>query len=273
MIIDMHTHIYNEQMWASYQRRAGKNKITKVIVIPWYNKNIPDEPDTEDLLKFTDKHEQLFPLGSIDMEGNIKKQLAYHEKLLHEKRIFGIKLYPGYQHFYASDKEVLPVAALCQKYNKPLVFHCGDVYDVEGKAHLKYSHPIYVDDLANDYPEVKIVISHFGFPYLIETANLLMKNKNVFSDISGSIEIDDSMTSNKHLKSMVSQYILDLSRVFTWYPKVKQKVMFGTDYCGEDTRLSQVQAYKDVINKLFTAKERNHVYFDLANKIYFEEKN
>lgn len=273
MIIDMHTHIYTKQMWESYKKRAGKNEIDKVIVIPWYNKSIADEPDIEDLLKFTETEEKLFALGSIDMDADIKKQLAYHEDLLKQKRIVGIKLYPGYQHFYASDEKVFPIAKLCEKYNKPLVFHSGDVYDPQGKAHLKYSNPIYIDDLANQYPNTKIVISHFGFPYMLETANVLMKNHNVFVDISGTIEIDESMTSPLYLKKMVRQYIVDLERVFNWYPRIRNKVMFGTDYCGEDTRLNQVQAYMEVIKALFSGKERQHAYFDLANEIYFGEKN
>ncbi len=273
MIIDMHTHIYNEEMWGSYQKRMGKNKVQKVIVIPWCNNNISDELDTDTLLQFTDKHPELFALGSIDMDGDLKKQLVHYENLLKKNKIVGIKLYPGYQHFYASDKKVFPIAKLCEKYNKPLVFHSGDVYDKECVAHLKYSHPIYMDELATEFPKTKIVISHFGFPYLLETANILMKNQNVFSDISGTIEVDDSMTSPHHVKDMVRQYIEDLKRVFTWYPKVKQKVMFGTDYCGEDMRLNQVGPYMEVINKLFSSKERQHVYFDLAEKIYFSDES
>ncbi len=269
MVIDMHTHIYNEEMWKTYQKRVGKNKITKTIVIPWFNKDIHDEPDTEELLLFTDKHDELYPIGSIDMDGNIKKQLAYHETLFEQKKIFGIKLYTGYQHFYASDKKVYPVAELCQKYNKPLVFHSGDVYGPESGPYLKYAHPIHIDELAMKFRGTKIVISHFGFPYLLETANIIMKNENVFGDISGNI--DAYTTSAQDLKRMVNQFVLEFRRVFTLYPKVKEKVMFGTDYCGEDTPLNQVQAYIDLVNSLFTPKEREQVFFSLAEKIYFED--
>ncbi len=269
MVIDMHTHIYNEEMWNSYQKRVGKNKITKTLVIPWFNKSIPDEPDIEDLLPFTDKHDQLFPIGSIDMDGDVKKQLAYHEQLFRNKKIFGIKLYTGYQYFYPSDKRVYPIAELCGKYKKPLIFHSGDVYGPQSGPHLKYAHPIHIDELAMNCRNTNIVISHFGFPYLLETANIVMKNANVFADISGNI--DAYTTSTQDLKRMVNQFVLEFQRVFNLYPKVKEKVMFGTDYCGEDTPLSQVQSYIDLVRALFTAKEREQVFFTLAEKIYFEE--
>ncbi len=269
MMIDMHTHIFNQEMWASYQKRAGKNKIEKVIVIPWFNKSIADEPDTEDLLKFTDTDERLFALGSIDMDGDIKKQLAYHESLFKSKRILGIKLYPGYQYFYPSEKKVYAVAELCAKYNKLLVFHSGDVYGPESDPQLKYSNPIHIDEIAMKFPKTKIVISHFGFPYLLETANIMMKNANVFADISGNI--DAYTTSPQDLKKMVHQFTLEFQRIFNIYPKVKAKVMFGTDYCGEHTPLNEVQSYINLIKSLLTSKEQQAVFYNLAQQIYFED--
>lgn len=267
----MHTHIFNKEMWESYQKRAGKNKIDKVIVIPWFNKSIADEPDTEDLLKFTDTDDRLFALGSIDMDDNIKNELSYHENLLKNEKILGIKLYPGYQYFYPSDKAVYPIAELCGKYNKPLVFHSGDVYGPESDPQLKYSNPIHIDEIAMKFPKTKIVISHFGFPYLLETANIMMKNANVFADISGNL--DTYTNSPQDLKKMVHQFTLEFQRIFNIYPKLKAKVMFGTDYCGEHTPLNQVQVYINLIKSVLSPKEREIVFYKLADELYFGQKN
>jgi len=41
------------------------------------------------------------------------------------------------------------------EYDVPVMFHSGDTYSPTGR--IKYSHPIHIDDLAVDFPELKIV--------------------------------------------------------------------------------------------------------------------
>jgi predicted TIM-barrel fold metal-dependent hydrolase len=40
------------------------------------------------------------------------------------------------------------------EYDVPVMFHSGDTYAPTGK--LKYSHPLPIDDLAVDYPDLQI---------------------------------------------------------------------------------------------------------------------
>ncbi|MEE9214298.1 MAG: amidohydrolase family protein [Thermodesulfobacteriota bacterium] len=169
--------------------------------------------------------------------------------------------------FHPSDDKVYPMAELCQKYNKPLVFHSGDVYDFERKAALKYSHPIHIDDLAVKFPKCKIVIAHFGFPYHIEAANIVSKNENVYTEISGTIDKPDS---NKESENLLNQYAKDLQRVFSYFPEVKAKTMFGTDYGGEHTPLNQVEPYIELVERVFLKSEQENVFHKLAEDLFFK---
>ena len=175
MIIDNHTHIYNEKTYQEYFEKT-KDKVSKALVMGYFNDELPyGDPKNyyfEKVLEFVEQKENLFMAGSINMEKDIGRQVKNLEKFFQEKKIYGIKLYPGYQYFYSSDEKIGLIAELCQKYDKPLIFHTGDVYNLEGDAILKYSHPIYIDELAVKFPKCRIVISHFGFPYLLEAANL-----------------------------------------------------------------------------------------------------
>jgi len=258
MAIDNHTHIYNEQIYKDYFKKA-KGRVSKAFVMADWKE------DWKGLIDFCSGKEDLFLLGTIRIGDSMESQLDNLEKLLEEKKIIGIKLYPGYFHFYPSDQRVFPVAELCQKYGKPLVFHSGDVFDPENKAVLKYSHPLYVGELAVRYPGCKMVISHFGFPYFLAAANVVDKNSNVFTDISGTI---DELGSKKANKEIIKQYAADLKRAFAYFPDVKEKTMFGTDYCGEHTPLNKVNEYFEVAKKVFSKKERESVFHELAEKIY-----
>src|SRR5262249_6424634 len=155
--------------------------------------------------------------------------------LFADKKIVGVKMFPGYQYFYPYDHVVHPVAELCMEYRKPLMFHTGDC-SARGKPLLRYAHPIHVDDLAARYPELKIVVAHFGFPYILEAANVANKSRNVFIDISGTI---DCQQSAHRLSKLQDAYTRDIARALAYFPNIEQKIMFGTDFGGEQTQLNQ----------------------------------
>lgn len=259
MIIDIHTHIYNKKTYQEYLSKA-KDRIIKVLVLHWYKFNL------EELISSINTMDKLYVIGGVDMSKNIQEQLKKLEKFFLEKKIFGIKLYPGYQYFYPSQRTVNPVAKLCEKFNKPLIFHSGDVYDPEGTAVLKYSHPIYIDELAVKFPKTKIVIAHFGFPYLLETANVVFKNPNVYTDISATITETDTP---KEAKGLFKQYLQDLLRVFAYFPEVKKKLMFGTDYGGEDCPLNQVEPYINLVKQIASQDEQNQIFYQTAENLFF----
>jgi len=258
MIIDAHAHVNEESCYKTYFEKA-KGRISKVILMGWYKYNI------EDILKFTGQKDNFYAIGSVDVDGDIKEQLEQLDRLFKEKKIFGIKLCPGYQFFYPSDEKIYPIAELCQKYDKPLIFHSGDVYDPEKKAILKYSQPMHIDELAVKYPKCKIIISHFGFPYFLETANIVSKNDNVYTDISGTL---DACASQEEMEDKLNQYSQDLKRVFSYFPDVKGKTMFGTDYSGEDTILNEVNPYIRLVEKIFTKEEQEQVFSKIAETLY-----
>jgi len=266
MIIDIHTHVSTKAQWASYQKKA-KHQAAKIISLAWCFPDSPTEPDVETLLGFTKTEPNIYVAGSINMEAEQKDQLALHEKLFQEKKIVAIKLYPGYQPFFPSDERVVAIAKLCEKYNKPLIFHSGDFYDIHGTALLKYSQPMHVDELAVRCPNTKIVISHFGFPHFLDTAAIVSRHNNVYTDISGTI--DDSGLTKKQLTDLTEQYIADLKRVLRYYSDIKNKIMFSTDYSGDDTPLKHVQPYVKVLKALFNKQEQANAFHDLAEKLYF----
>ena len=266
MFIDIHTHVSTKEQWASYQKKA-KGQVAKIISLSWCFKDSPTEPDVETLLKFTKTEPDIFVAGSINMDEGLDQQLKRHEELFQQKKIIAIKLYPGYQPFYPYEDSVTAIAELCAKYNKPLIFHSGDFYDIHGTALLKYAHPLHIDELARRCPNTKIVISHFGFPHFFDTAGIVSQHDNVYTDISGTI--DDSGSTKRALNNLVKQYIADLQRVFNYYPNIKNKVMFGTDFAGEKTPLKHVEPYIKVIKSLFTKREQANAFHDLAEKIYF----
>lgn len=84
------------------------------------------------------------------------------ERAVRELGLRGLKLHPPTQHFYASDRAHYPLWAKAQELRIPVLCHTGHTF-VGG--YLKYAEPKFLDDVAADFPALKIVLCHFGFPW------------------------------------------------------------------------------------------------------------
>jgi len=81
-------------------------------------------------------------------------------------------------------------------------------------ARNKYGNPIYVDDVAVDFPNLKILLAHGGRPlWMAEAFFLVRRHPNVFLDISG-------IPPKTLLKS------------FPRLEEIAHKTLFGTDWPG-----------------------------------------
>ena len=63
------------------------------------------------------------------------------------------------------------------------MIHQGDTLYPQGL--VKYARPIEVDEVAVRFPDVRFVLCHLGNPWIDETAELVYKNANVYTDTSG----------------------------------------------------------------------------------------
>ena len=124
MVIDIHTHIDDEPTLLSYLKKA-KSRVDMAFVLHWH------KDDLNKLADFVATKPNLKLIASVGIgePSDISVQLSIIERMLVQKSVIGIKLYPGYQHFYVFDSRVDPIANLCIKYNKPLVIHGGGVND------------------------------------------------------------------------------------------------------------------------------------------------
>jgi uncharacterized protein len=95
----------------------------------------------------------------------------------------GIKLFPGYHPYYPHDRRLDPVYEYAHRRKLPVLIHTGDTLDPLGL--VKYTRPVEVDEVAVRFRDVRIVLCHFGNPWIDEAAEVVYKNPNVYADTSG----------------------------------------------------------------------------------------
>lgn len=125
----------------------------------------------------------------------------------------GIKLYPVMAHFDPSDSAFDPFYAAAESHGLPILWHMGATPSAEGD--LSVSHPLVIDKVARRFCGLRQIIAHMGHPWQRDTVQVLRKNPNVYSDISG-----------MWTRSMDGY--LALVNAQEW--GVVDKLLFGSDY-------------------------------------------
>jgi len=120
----------------------------------------------------------------------------------------GIVLAPDLGGFDPRDARLKEVYARAMKHRLPIFVHAG--HFPIARAALQYSNPALLDDVLRTYKDLKIVICHFGRPYIQDTVALLYKHPGAFADVAG---IAGSPWELYNALMLASEYNV-LSRVF-----------------------------------------------------------
>jgi predicted TIM-barrel fold metal-dependent hydrolase len=148
--------------------------------------------------------------GSVDPH---KGQIAVREvdRLIGELGLRGLKFFPSTQLFYPCDSLVYPIYEKAQELDIPVIFHSGAPL-VAGTHKLKYNQPILLDEVAIDFPDLKIICGHMGNPWFMDVYTMAERHENFYFDISGR-----------------AREFLPLVPWKLFEDRISDKVLFGTD--------------------------------------------
>lgn len=147
-------------------------------------------------------------------------------------KLKGLKLHPSKQFFYPWDKRLDSIYDICEKHDKPIIFHSGLSWEPDALA--KYSRPIEFEELAYKRPNLRICLAHFGWPWVQETAMLMVKYANVYAD-TGVLYFDNAREFYKRI------FTIDIPA--TWIDRsLRHQIMFGSN----NPRFEQIRMAKAI---------------------------
>jgi predicted TIM-barrel fold metal-dependent hydrolase len=165
----------------------------------------------------TEHADVLIPFASIDpAKGKMGAREA--RRLVQEYGVRGFKFHPSMQGFYPNDRKAYVLYEAIAEAGVPALFHTGQTGAGAGTrgglgVRLKYSNPLYLDDVAVDFPDMPIILAHPSFPWQDEALAVATHKPNVYIDLSG--------WSPKYFPANLVQYSNTL---------LKDRVLFGSDY-------------------------------------------
>lgn len=262
MIIDCHTHLNNyhddtvESLPACVQRLQldmRRNRIDIALVLTSY-KVTPGRPSTQAAVEALGRLRHLRVVAGISYASLSAATLDGLRAHLADRRIVGLKLYPGYEPFFPSDPALDPVYALAQEYRVPVMLHSGDTFTPTGK--LKYAHPLTVDEVAVDHPDVNFIICHLGNPWIRDCMEVVYKNQNVYTDISGLVLGDFTDRFEEFMRKQLQEMLE--------YGVEPEKVLFGTDW-----PIASMESYLEFIDQLrIPARDRRKIMWENAARLF-----
>ena len=268
-IIDAHLHLFSpDEPWAeeTAQTVGHHNSIDHLrqtyeelgIVhgVVMGNKTL----ETDCHLWPSDLFHYCYGLDSSTLEGNRERLSLMVEKAefhLQQNQCCGIKLYPGYDKIPLSDPAYKPIYELAARYDKPVAVHMG--LTAFSKAHMKYCHPMALDEVAADHDKTRFVMCHFGNPFFESAAAVMAKNPNVATDLSGFL--DGRVDLDAYFEDQ-SGYIFLLK---TWLNATCSwnRIMYATDW-----PIVNLEEYIRFIQRIVPEKHWEQVFFQNAKQIY-----
>lgn len=262
MVIDCHVHVnnYEDEQFDGLEKNVEelkvqmrRNRIDAALILTSY-KNIPGRPSVKAVVEAVRDQPNLFVVAGVSYLNYSLHDLDEIRGFINEGKIVGLKLYPGYEPFMPNDDRLKPVYDLAAETQVPVMIHCGDTYTPKGK--IKFSHPLNVDEVAVDHPDVKFVICHLGNPWIRDTMEVVYKNANVYTDFSGLVLGNFSDRFEKFMQKQMQEML-------TWGVE-PDKCLYGTDW-----PISSMESYMDFMESLsIPQKDKDKMLYENTLKLF-----
>ncbi len=159
----------------------------------------------------------LIPFASIDPRRGAEA-VAEAEDLLSAGEVKGFKFHPNIQRFDPNDRIAYPLYELIQAAGAIALFHTGHSgigagLPGGGGIRLRHSNPMLIDDVAVDFPDMKIIMAHPSFPWQDEAISVALHKPQVSIDLSG--------WSPRRFPPQLVSYMTG---------PLRRQVLFGSDY-------------------------------------------
>jgi len=137
---------------------------------------------------------------------------------IRELHMLGFHFHPIMGRFAVDDRRFYPLWETIDDLGVPVMIDVGTTGMGAGLpgglgAKIRHAHPLAIDELAADFPTLKIVAAHPGWPWVDEMIAVALHKGNVFWELSG--------WAPKYFPEAVKRDMRG---------RLQDKVMFGSDY-------------------------------------------
>ena len=216
-----HRKVKSIETMAQQLKDAGMDRavIVNMVSCHFWAGSLPND--------FIAKYCRQFPdlfigFGGVDPHIDKRAALREVERCKKELGLVGLKFHPAYQNFYPNDRErAYPIWEKCVEMDMPVLVHTGTTRMT--RSTIRTCKPEYLDEVATDFPELRIIMTHFNWPWVEEGLAVVWRHENLYLDMSG----------------WMPRYIYASNPIVFQYMNtfLQDKMVFGSDYPALNPRI------------------------------------
>lgn len=168
----------------------------------------------------TDKY-----VGFVGIDPTLGKAVAKLESAL-DLGLVGATVSPAAAGFHPADTRAMDLFEACQDRKVPVLVECNSMLSQDTK--LEFALPYLLDEVARTFPNLKLVLSSFGLPWIDQGVALMAKHPNVYADVSGLV---------------IKSWQLYNALVQAYQSGVMRQVLFGSGFPFGDPQKAIVTLY------------------------------
>lgn len=182
MIIDCHTHINLAADDAETSEHfAAAETVDGCIVLATIDG--PSEEINKKLAQYVNKHKEKMVGFAVLQPSREKININTLKHLVEKLGLKGLVLYCSACGFHPAHSRAMRFYESVQELGLPIFFHnAGDT--VGPQAVLEYTQPHLLDEVAREFPTLKIVIGNMGVPFVAQTLLMVSRHRNVYADLT-----------------------------------------------------------------------------------------
>lgn len=249
-----------EAVAAAIRREMQVAKVRAVFAMGVWNAGEHDPLGIEATLAIAAQVPGMYAIGIADPTRTDDEHFRMVEAVLSSGRVAALKCYLGYLHYEPSHPNYQRYFELAARYKLPVFLHTGDTYSPSAK--LKYAHPLGVDDVAVDHPNVRFVMCHLGNPWTIDAAQVVYKNINVWVDLSGLLVGSEQFFASEEGREAAADLAYALQHAIR-YSERPNRFLFGTDW-----PLAPMLPYADFLREAVPPEFHEAVFEENARLLF-----
>lgn len=190
--------------------------------------------------KYPDK---FFGFGTVDLTKLEPLSLMKQVEAINELQLKGINLQPIFFDVDPLDRRLYPLYATAEKLGLIVSFHTGIHFSL--KTSMTKNNPLFIDQIAVDFPTLKIIACHAGWPWIPEMVAVARRHSNVYLEFGG---LDP-----KYIGFPGSGWEMMFALINNL---LSNQILFGTDWPVISQKKAieswkQLSLKKETLNKLF----------------------
>jgi predicted TIM-barrel fold metal-dependent hydrolase len=182
MIVDCHTHINIAAGDVSISEHLTASETVDVSIV-LASANGTREKVNKKLSEYVNKHKEKLIGFAVIEPSKDKININILKSLKDKLGLKGVVLYCSAFGFHPAHTKAMRFYEFAQELGLPVFFHNGG-HTLQANAVLDYVQPYLLDEIAREFPSLKIIIGSMGRPFVEQTISMVGKHENVYADLT-----------------------------------------------------------------------------------------